>query len=246
MQRNPVFRQRIFIAGKAFNPGRRIQRAGDKRDITMAAGNQFFDRRKRRGFLIGPDAMAGVAPQAAVEHHNRLRLVFYDFIHFINAEKTRIDDNGIAAQVEQVLDRLALFFRAVLAVGQNQLPSLVFRHPRNVKQQLAKIDPVIKGVGYHQPQRLALFGSQITRQQIGPVAAFRYGLKYAIFRFLADIAVARQYPGNGRLRYSRAFRHLQHRCHVVLPVAKDARSVLHASPFYSFDSRAAQILFHFT
>ncbi len=111
--------------------------------------------------------MVGVAPQAAVEHHNRSRLVFYDFIHFINAEKTRIDDNGIAAQVEQVLDRLALFFRAVLAVGQNQLPSLVFRHPRNVKQQLAKIDPVIKGVGYHQPQRLALLVARLRASRLG-------------------------------------------------------------------------------
>ena len=179
-------------------------------------------------------------------HHNRLRLVFHDLVHFINAEKTRIDDNGIAAQVEQVLDRRALFFGAVLAVGQNQLASFVFRHPRNVKQQLAKIDPVIKGVGHHQPQRLTLSGGQVTRQQIRPVAAFRHGLEYAIFRFLADIAVARQYPGNGRLRDARAFRHLQHRCHVVLPVAKDARSVLHASPFYSFDSRAAQILSRLT
>jgi hypothetical protein len=51
-------------------------------------------------------------------------VVFNDLVHLINAEKTRIDDDRIAAQIQQVLDRLALFFRAVLAVGQDQLPPL--------------------------------------------------------------------------------------------------------------------------
>ncbi|MDT1862276.1 hypothetical protein FPK50_21915, partial [Acinetobacter baumannii] len=35
------------------------------------------------------------------------------------------------------------------------------------------------------------------------------------------------------LRYPRALCDLQHRCHVILPVAKVAGSVLHVSRFYS-------------
>ncbi len=65
--------------------------------------------------------MAGVAAQAAIKHHDRLRVVLNDLVHLINGEKARVDDR-IAAQIQQVLDRLPLLLRAVLAVGQDQLP----------------------------------------------------------------------------------------------------------------------------
>ena len=143
--------------------------------------------------------MAGVAAQAAVEHHDRPLMIFDNLIHLINAEKARIDNNRIAAQIEQILNRLALLLRAVLAVGEDQLPPFVFGHPRHVVKQFAEIDAVIKGVGHHQPEGLGLFRRQVARQQIRPVAAFGHRLEDAIFGLLADIAVPRQHPRNGGL-----------------------------------------------
>ncbi len=61
--------------------------------------------------------MAGVAAQAAIKHHDRLRVVLNDLVHLIDGEKARVDDDRIAAQIQQVLDRLPLLLRAVLAVG---------------------------------------------------------------------------------------------------------------------------------
>lgn len=66
--------------------------------------------------------MAGVAAQAAVKHHDRLRVVLNDLIHLVDSEKTRVDDDRIAAQIQQVLDRLPLLLRAVLAIREDQLP----------------------------------------------------------------------------------------------------------------------------
>ena len=91
-----------------------------------------------------------------------------------------------------------LLFGAVLAVRQDQLTPLLFRHPRGVKQQLAKVDPMVQGVRHHQPQSLGAFGRQVSRQQIGAIPALFDGLKHAVFRLLADVTVPRQYPGDRR------------------------------------------------
>ena len=142
--------------------------------------------------------MAAVFPQTAVEHHDRLLAFLNDLVQRFHAQKTRIDDYRVAAHVEQVLDRLALLFGAVLAVRQDQLTPLLFRHPRGVKQQLAKVDPMVQGVRHHQPQGLGAFGRQVSRQQIGAIPALFDGLKHAVFRLLADVTVPRQYPGDRR------------------------------------------------
>ncbi|EPO93083.1 hypothetical protein J047_06003 [Klebsiella pneumoniae 160_1080] len=233
VQGDAVASQRVFVAGEAFDAGGRVKGAGNKGDIAMAKRNQPLHYPHRRGFLIGPDAVAGVAAQAAIKHHDRLRVVLNDLVHLIDGEKARVDDDRIAAQIQQVLDRLPLLLRAVLAVGQDQLPPFILRHPRHVIQQFAKIDAVVQGIGHHQAEGLRGFGRQVARQQIRPVAALRHRLKHPVFGLLADIAVARQHPRNGRLRYPRALCDLQHRCHVILPVAKVAGSVLHVSRFYS-------------
>ncbi len=68
--------------------------------------------------MIGPYAVAGVAAQATVQHHDRLLMIVDYLIHLIDAKKARIDDDRIAAHIEQILNRLALLLRAVFAVGR--------------------------------------------------------------------------------------------------------------------------------
>ncbi len=111
--------------------------------------------------------MAGVAAQAAIKHHDRLRVVLNDLVHLINGEKARVDDDRIAAQIQQVLDRLPLLLRAVLAVGQDQLPPFILRHPRHVIQQFAKIDAVVQGIGHHQAEGLRGFGRRLRASRFG-------------------------------------------------------------------------------
>ncbi len=144
--------------------------------------------------MIRPDAVAAVFPQAAVENHNRLLAFLNDIVHLLHAQEARVDDHRIAAHIKQVLDRLALFIGAVLAVRQDQLPPLLFRHSRGVEQQFAKINAVIEGVGHYQPQRLGTFRCQVSRQQIRAITALFDGLKHPIFGLLADVAIPRQYP----------------------------------------------------
>ena len=165
--------------------------------------------------------MAAVFPQTAVEHHNRLLAFLNDLVQRFHAQKTRVDDHRVAAHVEQILDRLALLFGAVLAVRQDQLTPLLFRHPRGVKQQLAKVDPMVQGVCHHQPQGLGAFGRQVSRQQIGAIPAFFDGLKHAVFRLLADVTVPRQHPGDRRFRHACPLRHFQHGGHSVIPFKTD-------------------------
>lgn len=141
--------------------------------------------------MIGPDAVAAVFPQAAVKHHNRLLAFLDELVQLFHAQKTRVDYYRIAAHIQQILDRLALFFGAVLAVGEDQLPPFFFRHPRGVKQQLAKVNAVIQGVGHYQPKRLGAFGRQVSRQQVRAIAALFDGLKNPVFGLLANVAVAR-------------------------------------------------------
>ena len=93
-----------------------IQRTGDKRNLPVAFRDQLRYRVLTRRFMIGPDAVAAVFPQTAVEHHNRLLAFLNNFVQRFHAQKTRVDDYRVAAHVEQVLDRLALLFGAVLAV----------------------------------------------------------------------------------------------------------------------------------
>ena len=165
--------------------------------------------------------MAAVFPQAAVEHHNRLLALLDDLIHLFHAQEARIDNHRVAAHIEQVLDRLALFIRAVLAVREDQLPPLFFRHARGVKQQFAKVDAVIEGVRHHQSQRLGTFGCQVSRQQIRAIAALFNGLKHPVFGLLADVAISRQHPGHRGFRNACPLRHFKHRGHSVIPSESD-------------------------
>lgn len=71
---------------------------------------------------------------------------------------------------------------ALCLPSADQLTPLLFRHPRGVKQQLAKVDPMVQGVCHHQPQGLGAFGRQVSRQQIGAIPALFDGLKHAVFR----------------------------------------------------------------
>ena len=105
----------------------------------------------------------------------------------------------------------------MLTVRQDQLPPFLFRHAGGVKEQFAKIDAVIKGVGDHQTQRLGTFGRQISCQQIRAIAALFNRLKHPVFGFLADVAIARQYPGNRRFRNACPLRDFKHRGHRNLP-----------------------------
>jgi hypothetical protein len=63
-----------------------------------------------------------------------------------------------------------------------------------MKQQLAEIDAVIKGICYHQAQRLRGFRRQTARQQVWAVTTLFNGLKHAVFGLLADIAVPGKHP----------------------------------------------------
>ena len=84
----------------------------------MPGGNELSNGVKAGLLLIAPYAVATVFPQASIKHHNRLAVGIDDVIYLIHAEKTRINHNRVTAQVEQVLDRLALFLSAMLTVSQ--------------------------------------------------------------------------------------------------------------------------------
>lgn len=86
-----------------------------------------------------------------------------------------------------------------------------------MKQQLAEIDAVIKGICYHQTQRLRGFRCETAGQQVWAVTTLFNGLKHAVFGLLADIAVSGKHPGNGRFRHPGTLRHLQHRGHITHP-----------------------------
>ncbi len=114
--------------------------------------------------MIRPDAVTAVFTQPTVQYHHRLLVFLDDLIHLIDAEKTRVDDDRITAHIEQILNRFALFIGAVLAIGKDQLPPSLLGHSGGMEQQLAEIDPMIEGVGHHQPEGLCAFGRQVARQ----------------------------------------------------------------------------------
>ncbi|MNH39066.1 hypothetical protein D3C79_1001860 [compost metagenome] len=62
VDRNTLFRQRGFVAGEPLQPGGRIQRAGDERDIAMPKLDKVRHRRGTGGLLIAEDAVAVVQP----------------------------------------------------------------------------------------------------------------------------------------------------------------------------------------
>ncbi|MOA16778.1 hypothetical protein D3C78_1370080 [compost metagenome] len=113
-----------------------------------------------------------------------------DLVHLLDAQKARVDDDAVTAQVQQILDGLTLLLGAVLAIGQDQLATAILGHPRRMGEQLAEIDAVIQGVGHHQSQGLGILGRQLPGQQIGAITALLDGLEHPIPGLLAGVAIA--------------------------------------------------------
>ena len=218
----------LAVAGEALHAGGGIRRARDEGDVAVPHPDQPLHHGRGGSLLIGVDAVRRVAPQPPVEHHDGLGVLLDELVNLLDAEKTRVDDDAVTAGVEQVLDGLSLLLGAVLAIGQDQLAAPIFGQPRRVGKQLAEIDAVIEGVGHHQAQSLGVFGGQLPGQQVGAIAALLYGLEHPIPGLLTGIAIARQHPGDSRLRHPCPLRHLQHSRH-HLPLFSTGRSVLHGT-----------------
>ena len=225
--------QRLFVACQTLQRGRGIRRSGNKRDVAMPALQQRAGGVKARGFMIAANAVALVFPQLAVHHHHRLAGLANDVVDVVNAEKARIEDDGVAAQIEQKLNRLALFAGAVFTVHQNQLAAIFFQLFRCAREDLAEVAAAVERVGDHHPDALGGIGREIARQQIGPVAGGVDGLEHLFARLFAHIPFAGEHARHGGLRDARFFGHFLHCRHVIPPARLICRT------FYTFPGKAA-------